>query len=116
MRQILDIVLLSLYLGFPVQLIGMLYTLFRNRKKNALFVITNVGTHYIISTILTMVIWFNWLWDYDIMFGFILIPSFISELFLCSFVWVIWKGHGELGFFLTIRDIIQRYIRKSTID
>lgn len=99
MEQILDIVLLSLYLGFPVQFIGMIYTFFRNRKKSALSVMVRVGTHYIISIILTMVIWFNWFLDYDIMFGFILIPSFISELFLCSFMLVLKKCHGADPFF-----------------
>ena len=100
MEQTQDLVFLSLYLGFPMQLIGIIYSLFRLRHKSVLSIITFVLLHYIISIVLTIIIWLKCSFHSDVMFSFIFIPSFVAECILVFIAFIInyiqqLKNHGE---------------------
>ena len=89
MEETQDIIYLSIYLGFPVQLVGALFALFRLRRKRVLSIISYVLLHYIISIILTIAIWLKWPFHCDIMLSFLLLPSLIAECILLFIAFVI---------------------------
>ena len=84
--------MLNLYLGAVVFLTGMIILLYtaRNVIRNKFKIILLIILHFIVSFVLSLIIWRFWFFDFDIMFGFISLPAIISEIITTSIVYFIY--------------------------
>lgn len=82
-----ELVILNLYLGIIVYILGIVYQLliiYRNKSisRTILKVSSILLTTLISSMVFSILIWKFWIFDVDMMFGPILLPSLISEIIL----------------------------------
>lgn len=91
----MDILLLNLYLGAIVFFTGImaLVSTTKNIIKNRLKVTLLVIFQFIVSFLLSLIVWHYWIFDFDIMLGFISLPAVIAEIITISIIYLtITKG------------------------
>ena len=93
---VMDFLVLNFYLGCFVFSIGsMLFVvLIKKVTNNRILLVFFLLLQFVISFILSLLFWRHWIFDFDIMFGFISIPAILGEmvsiiLFCIVIPWII---------------------------
>lgn len=90
----MDIVILLMYLGAIVYIIGAIiyaYVLIYKKVGNKRTVFYSI-TRTILSIVISVFIWQFWIFDIDIMYSFVLLPAAISEIITISLSIMLLKG------------------------
>jgi len=92
--DILDLLELILFLGSLVYLLGISFQLYISVKQDKKFkfkqIILILSTQTI-SIIATYLLWTQWHFGLDIMFGPLLLPAFVSELLFAPIFLILFK-------------------------
>ena len=91
----MDFLFLNLYLGIVAYSIGsiLFVVLIKKVTNNRRLIGLLLALQFVFSFILSILFWRHWLFDIDIMFGFILLPSAFGEtisivLFCMAVPWI----------------------------
>ena len=90
--------LLNLYLGSVVFVVGTITFVLTIKKtiKKRPIIILSVVLQFIISFFLSLVIWRFWIFNFDVMLGFISLPATIAEIITISIIHLIIKREKAL--------------------
>lgn len=93
-NKTMDIIILLMYLGAIVYIIGAIVYIYvlRNKKVDSkrIFLYSIIRT--ILSIVISCFIWQFWMFDIDIMCFFILLPAVMSEIITLSCSVILLKG------------------------
>lgn len=91
----MDSIVLNLYLGIVSFSIGtiFLFLILKRIIKSKRKIVPFLVFQFIISFILSLIIWRFWIFDHDIMLGIILLPAAIAEVFTTTIICIIVLWH-----------------------